>query len=439
VTHWALASAGSADAVQETWVARSLWGAGFVPRAACGSVLALALAACGGTQSGEQAKGKGGAGGPGGGPGGQPPEVGFVVVQPTDVALVTTLPGRTVAFQSSEVRPQVSGVVQRRFFEEGAIVRRGQPLYQIDPSLYRAAVNQAQANVTAAQATAQAAQIRAQRLQPLAEIEAVSRQDYTDAAATARQAAATVQQNRAALQTAQINLRFSTVPAPITGRIGRSLFTVGALVTTSQAEPLATIQQLDPMFVDIQQSASALLSLRRSLAQGGVVPTTARVRLQLEDGSDYGQVGTVEFSEVVVDPATGTVTLRARFPNPQGLLLPGMFVRASFAQAIDQRAFLVPQPAVSRDAKGNATLYVVGPGNRAVQRQVTAERTEGQYWVVTSGLRPGDRVITQGLLPTLRPNAAVRPVPAQTPQRVQPPSPEQMKAMEKSGAGKKGG
>jgi membrane fusion protein (multidrug efflux system) len=170
-----------------------------------------------------------------------------------------------------------------------------------------------------------------------------------------------------------------------------------------------------------------------------VVPTTARVRLQLEDGSDYGQVGTVEFSEVVVDPATGTVTLRARFPNPQGLLLPGMFVRASFAQAIDQRAFLVPQPAVSRDAKGNATLYVVGPGNRAVQRQVTAERTEGQYWVVTSGLRPGDRVITQGLLPTLRPNAAVRPVPAQTPQRVQPPSPEQMKAMEKSGAGKKGG
>ena len=318
-------------------------------------------------------------------------------------------------------------------------MRRGQPLYQIDPSLYRASVNQAQANVASAQATAQAAQVRAGRLGPLAEIEAVSRQDYTDAVAQARQSAAAVQQNRAALETARINLRFTTVPAPITGRIGRSLFTVGALVTTSQADPLATIQQLDPIFVDIQQSSAALLSLRRSLTQDGVVPARAEVRLQLEDGSDYGYAGTVEFAEVVVDQATGTVTLRARFPNPQGLLLPGMFVRASFAQAINQRAFLVPQPAISRDPKGNATLSVVGPGNRAVQRRVTADRTEGQYWVVTQGLNRGDRVIVQGLLPTLRPNTVVRPVPANTPQRVQPPSPEQMEQMEKSGAGKKGG
>lgn len=398
------------------------------------AALSLTLASCGGGQD-EAAKGKGGPGGPGG----QPPQVGFVVVQPSDVALVTTLPGRTVAYQSSEVRPQVSGVIQRRFFEEGAIVRRGQPLYQIDPSLYRASVNQAQANVASAQATAQAAQVRAGRLGPLAEIEAVSRQDYTDAVAQARQSAAAVQQNRAALETARINLRFTTVPAPITGRIGRSLFTVGALVTTSQADPLATIQQLDPIFVDIQQSSAALLALRRSLAQSGVVPARAEVRLQLEDGSDYGYAGTVEFAEVVVDQATGTVTLRARFPNPQGLLLPGMFVRASFAQAINQRAFLVPQPAISRDPKGNATLYVVGPGNRAVQRQVTADRAEGQNWVVTQGLNPGDRVIVQGLLPTLRPNAVVRPVPTNTPQRIQPPSPEQMEQMQKSGAGKKGG
>lgn len=397
------------------------------------AALSLTVAACGGGQE-EAKKGKDGPGG-----GGQPPQVGFVVVQPTDVALVTTLPGRTVAYQSSEVRPQVSGVIQRRFFEEGAIVRRGQPLYQIDPSLYRASVNQAQANVASAQATAQAAQVRAARLGPLAEIEAVSRQDYTDAVAQARQSAAVVQQNRAALDTARINLRFTTVPAPITGRIGRSLFTVGALVTTSQADPLATIQQLDPIFVDIQQSSAALLSLRRSLAQDGVVPARAEVRLQLEDGSDYGYAGTVEFAEVVVDQATGTVTLRARFPNPQGLLLPGMFVRASFAQAINQRAFLVPQPAISRDPKGSATLYVVGPGNRAVQRAVTADRTEGQFWVVTQGLNPGDRVIVQGLLPTLRPNTVVRPVPANTPQRVQPPSPEQMEQMQKSGAGKKGG
>lgn len=414
---------------------RLIGAAGTAVLRAGGAALVLALAACGTGESAEN-EGKGGQVGPGG----PPPQVGFVVVQPTDVALVATLPGRTVAFQSSEVRPQVSGVIQRRLFEEGAIVRQGQPLYRIDPSLYRAAVNQASANVASAQANAEAARVRADRFRPLAEIEAVSKQDYTDAAATARQSAAAVEQNRAALETARINLRFTTVPAPITGRIGRSLFTVGALVTTSQADPLATIQQLDPIFVDIQQSSAALLGLRRSLAQRGVVPTRADVRLQLEDGSDYGVTGTVEFSEVVVDQATGTVTLRARFPNPQGLLLPGMFVRASFAQAIDQRAFLVPQPAVSRSARGMATLYVVGPDNKAVQREVVAERAQGQYWVVTRGLNPGDRVITQGLLPTLRPGSVVRPVPAATPDRVQPPSPEQQERMKAKGgaAGKDG-
>ena len=413
---------------QEIWVTRIVGEAGGRLRAVGASMLALSLAACGaGAEEKGQAKG--------GGPGGPPAEVGFVVVQPTDVALETTLPGRTVAFQSSEVRPQVSGVVQRRFFEEGQIVRRGQPLYQIDPSLYRAAANQAQANVAAAQATAEAASVRAARFRPLAEIEAVSKQDYTDAAATARQSRAAVAQNRAALETARINLRFTTVPAPITGRIGRSLFTVGALVTTSQADPLATIQQLDPIFVDIQQSAADLLTLRRQLAGGGVGAAVAEVRLKLEDGSDYGYAGTVEFSEVVVEQSTGTVTLRARFPNPQGLLLPGMFVQAAFAQAINTRAFLVPQPAVSRDPKGGATLYVVGPNDRALQRQVTAERTEGPYWVITKGLNPGDRVITQGLLPSLRPGAPVKPVPANTPQRIRPPSPEQLEKMKAAGKG----
>lgn len=403
-------------------------------RLCCLTALAV-LTACG---AGGQEKGQGQGKGDPGGAGGPPPEVGFVSVQPSDVALVATLPGRVVASQQSEVRPQVSGIIQRRLFEEGAVVRRGQPLYQIDPSLYRAAVNEASANVSAAQATAQAAQVRAGRLRPLAEIEAVSRQEYTDAAATARQSNAAVAQNRAALETARINLRFTTVPAPITGRIGRSLLTVGALATTSQAEPLAVIQQLDPVFVDIQQSSAALLSLRRSLAKGGVEPARAEVRLQLEDGSDYGYSGTVEFSEVVVDQGTGTVTLRARFPNPRGVLLPGMFVRASFAQAIDTRAFLVPQPAVSRDPQGNATLFVVGPGNKAVQKRVIAERTEGQNWVVTQGLEPGDRVIVQGVLPTLRPNAPIRPVPATAPQRVRPPSPEQLEKIEKSKAGGRG-
>lgn len=384
----------------------------------------MALSACSGGEGEQKAKGKDGPGG------GGPPQVGFVVVQPTEAALVTQLAGRVTAFESSDVRPQVTGLIRRRFFTEGTLVRRGQPLYEIDPRLYRAAANEARANLASAQANQQATRILAERYRPLAEIEAISRQDYTNAVAQARQATASVAQTRAQLDTARINLAFTTVPAPITGRIGRSLFTVGALVSATQAEPLAQIQRLDPIFVDIQQSASALLSLRRSLQQNGVIPATAQVRLTLPDGGDYGQTGTIQFAEALVDQATGTTTLRARFPNGGGVLLPGMFVRASFAQAIDRRAFLVPQPAVTRDPKGAATLFVIGPGNKAVQRQVTAERTQGQYWVVTSGLNPGDRVITQGLLPTLRPGAVVRPVPASQREQVRPPSPEQLEKMQ---------
>ena len=375
----------------------------------------LATAACGG---GGKERGQGG---PGGGPRG-PAQVGFVVVRPTSVAQISELAGRTTAYQMSEVRPQVTGLILRRLFQEGELVRAGQPLYRIDPSLYRAAANQATANLSAAQATAEAARIRAGRLQPLADMEAVSRQDYTDALATSRQATASVAQNRAALDTARINLRFTTVPAPITGRIGRSLFTEGALVSATQADPLAVIQRLDPMFVDIQQSSADLLALRRALASGGAAPGSASVRLKLEDGSDYGFTGIVQFAEAMVDPQTGTVTLRARFPNPAGLLLPGMFVRATFAQSVDTTAFLVPQQAVSRDARGAASLFVVGPGDKAVQRTITAERTQGAFWVVTAGLKPGDRVITQGLA-NLKPGAPVRPTPAAAPQRVAPRQP----------------
>lgn len=382
---------------------------------------AVALAACGKGTGEAQQKGNNRG----------PAQVGFVVVQPTRVPIVTELAARTFAYQSSEVRPQVTGVIQRRFFTEGTIVRQGQPLYQIDPSLYRAATNEAQANLASARATAEAARVRADRFRPLAQIEAVSKQDYTDAVATQRQAEASIAQNRAQLETARINLRFTTVPAPITGRIGRSLFTVGALVTTSQADPLATIQQLDPIYVDIQQSSAELLRLRRALASGGVLPARAVVRLKLEDGSDYGRTGAVEFAEVVVDQQTGTVTLRARFPNPDGLLLPGMFVRAVFAQAIDTDAFLVPQAAVSRDPQGNATLWIVGPDSKAVQRTVRADRAEGANWVVTGGLRPGDRVITQGV-GNLKPGAAIKPVPANTPQRPRPPSPEELEKMQKA-------
>lgn len=391
-----------------------------------GTAMALALvsvSACGGGNK-DGAKGKGAGGQQ------QTPTVGYVTVQPTNAPIVTELAARTTAFESSDVRPQVTGVIRRRFFTEGTLVKRGQPLYEIDPRLYKASVNQAAANLQSAQANAEATRTLTERYRPLAQIEAISKQDLTNAQASARQAAAQVAQTRAALETARVNLQFTTVPAPITGRIGRSLFTVGALVSSGQTDPLAQIQRLDPIFVDIQQSAGDLLSLRRSLsARDGLIPASANVKLKLEDGTDYGQTGRVEFAEAVVDQQTGTVTLRARFPNPQGLLLPGMFVRAQFAQAIDTSAYLVPQQAIARDAKGNATLFVVGANDKVQQKTVRAERTQGAFWVVTDGLKPGDRIVTQGLA-NLRPGQSVRAVPANSPQKVQPPSPEQMKKMQ---------
>ncbi|OYY89775.1 MAG: efflux transporter periplasmic adaptor subunit [Sphingomonas sp. 28-66-16] len=354
-------------------------------------------------------------------PGGGVPEVGYVVVHPGTVPVIAELSGRTTAYQTSQVRPQVSGIIRRRLFTEGSYVKAGQTLYEIDPSLYRAAGDQARANLASAEASAEAARIKAERYKPLADMQAVSAQDYTDALAQERQARASVAQQRAALATAQINLRFTRVPAPISGRIGRSFFTQGALVTSNQADPLAVIQKLDPIYVDIKQPSTDLLALRRSLAaKGGAMPTTASVRLKLEDGSDYGQTGTVEFTEVTVDEATGTVTLRARFPNPQGLLLPGMFVRAVFAQSIANDVFLVPQQGVARDPRGNATVMLVGPGNKAVTRAVTTSETIGANWVVTAGLKPGDKVITEGIV-SAKPGKPVKPVPAGTPQPIKAP------------------
>jgi membrane fusion protein (multidrug efflux system) len=344
------------------------------------------------------------------------PEVGYRIVRPTAVPIFTELPGRINALRTAEVRPQISGVILKKLFTEGAIVHQGQPLYQIDPSLYRAAAAQASANLASAEAQAAAAEAKANRYKPLAAEQAVAQQDYTDAAAQARAASAEVAQNRAALNTAQINLRYTTVPAPLTGRIGRSLFTEGALVTSNQQDPLAVISVLDPIYVDIQQSSGDMLRLRRQLAGGGTAPLSAEVRLKLDDGSDYDFPGTVEFSEVTADPATGTVTMRVRFPNPQGLLLPGMFARARFAQTQAANAFLVPQAALTRDTKGAAEVFVVGPGNKAVVRQVTAEHTRGSDWIVTAGLRNGDRVITQGL-GKVRPDQPVKPVPESAPQR----------------------
>ncbi len=368
----------------------------------------VALSSCG------QGDAQGGAGGQRG-----PTQVGFVVVQPQSVPLQSSLGGRTVAFETSEVRPQVNGLIRSRNFAEGAYVKKGQPLYQIDPRLYQAAVNQAQANVASARATLDAAQVRARRYKPLAEMEAISKQDYTDAAAQARQAQAAVAQNGAALDTARINLRFTSIPAPISGRIGRSLATVGALVTANQQDPLAVIQRLDPMYVDIQQSSADLTRLRHSLATGGVEPGSTQVRLKLEDGSDYAYTGTVQFSEVMVNESTGTVTLRAKFPNPQNILMPGMFVQALFTSAVDQNVFLVPQAAVQRDIGGDAYVFVVGSGNKAERRKVVADRTYGTNWVVSGGLRPGDKVITQGT-GNLKSDAPIKPVPASAPQKITP-------------------
>ncbi len=336
-------------------------------------------------------------------------EAGYVVVKSESVALPLTLAGRTAAFEMSEVRPQVSGVVQARLFTEGSVVQAGQTLYQIDSSIYRATAAQAEANLASAEAARTAAAAKAARFKPLAEMQAVSQQDYSDAAAAARQAAASVAQTRAQLDAARINLRFTRVPAPISGRIGRSLVTTGGLVTANQADPLTTIQRLDPIYVDIQQSSADLLALRRSLAQGGVASSSTSVKLTLEDGSAYPYAGTLQFAEAMVDPNTGTVTLRARFPNPQGLLLPGMYVRAGLSQATLASAILVPQAGVSRDVQGRATVLVVGPGNKALRKTITADRTIGDKWIVTAGLKPGERVIVEGL-GKIRPNATIKPV-----------------------------
>lgn len=339
------------------------------------------------------------------------PEAGFVVLKSESVPLAIELPGRTSAFETSDVRPQVSGLVKARLFTEGSLVRKGEPLYQIDPSLYRASVNQAQANLESAEANRETALAKARRYKPLAAMQAVAEQDYSDAAALAKQATAAVAQNRALLATAKINLNFTTVPAPISGRIGRSLVTTGALVTSSQTDPMAQIQRLDPIYVDVQQSSSDMLALRQALAKGGISASSAPVTLKLEDGSTYPLTGTLEFTEAVVDTNTGAVTLRARFANPKGLLLPGMFVRAQISQATKNNGTLVPQAGVTRDAQGNASVMLVGPGDKAVSRDIVANRAVGAFWLVSSGLNAGDKVIVEGL-GKIKPDQPIKPVPA---------------------------
>lgn len=323
-------------------------------------------------------------------------QVRVITLAPQSVALETELAGRTVASEESEVRPQVGGVLRERLFTEGQTVKAGQPLFQIDPTLYQAASNEARANLATAEAALATARLQAQRYQQLGKTQLISQQEVDDAVATYKQAAAAADANRAALETARTNLRFATVTAPIDGRIGRALFTPGALVTSAQADPLARIQQLDPMNVDITQSSNEYLALRRAIAAGGVEASSAQVHLTLSDGTGYPVPGTLEFADIDVDQATGSITLRARFPNPEGELLPGMYVRARVGQGVRQQALLVPQAAVDRTPRGDAQVWVVGQDDVAHLRQFTTLRSVGNRWLVDKGLKAGERIVTGG-------------------------------------------
>ncbi|VXC80440.1 multidrug efflux system [Pseudomonas sp. 8Z] len=330
----------------------------------------------------------------------QAPQVGVVTLKAQPFALTTQLPGRTAAYRIAEVRPQVDGIIQKRQFTEGSEVKAGQQLYQIDPATYEATYQSAQAAQISASAMAE-------RYKLLVADKAVSQQSYDDARASALQA-------QAALEQARINLRYTKVLAPISGRIGRSAVTEGALVTNGQTTALATIQQLDPIYVDVTQSSKELLRLRSELAEGRlqkVGDNAAKVQLALEDGSHYAHEGTLEFSEVAVDEGTGSVTLRAVFPNPDHLLLPGMFVHAELQAGIKQQAILAPQQGVTRNQRGEPTAMVVNAENKVEMRVLKASRTVGSAWLIEDGLNEGDRLITEGLQ-FVQPGIEVKAAPA---------------------------
>lgn len=326
-----------------------------------------------------------------------PAEVGIITLRAEPVTLHSELAGRTAASLVSNVRPQVSGIIKARTFEEGSHVKAGQVLYQIDPAMYRAALAQARADLASAKATLGSARSKAQRYDALVKIEGVSKQAAEDARAAADQAAANVAQKEAALKLARINLDYTSIKAPISGRIGVSAVTPGALVTANQTEPLATIRSLDPIYVDLTESSEARLRLRAQLGAGTLEAGSAQVKLKLGDGSIYPDEGTLEFSEVAVDEATGTVTLRAKFPNPDDALLPGMYVRAVLDQGVAQNAILAPQQGISHDPKGNATAMVVGKDGKVAVRTVVTGQVVGDRWLVTSGLKAGDKLIVEGL------------------------------------------
>jgi membrane fusion protein (multidrug efflux system) len=328
-----------------------------------------------------------------------PPEVGTVTIVARPTTLTTELPGRTVPYRIAEVRPRVSGLIQDRLFTEGGEISAGQVLYQIDPAVYQAAYDSAEAALARSQATLDRARLKADRYALLATSKAVSQEDNDDTQAALKEAVASVAVDQAALEHARIDLAYSRVESPIAGRIGRSTVTQGALVTANQAEALATVQQLDPIYVDLTQSSTQLLKLRRALADGRLEKPDgeqAKVTLILEDGRVHPHAGRLESSEVTVDQGTGTVTLRATIPNPEEELLPGMFVRARVEEGIRQDAILIPQQGVQHDRRGNPIALVVNDEGKVEERKIEAERAIGDQWLVEAGLRPGDRVIVEG-------------------------------------------
>jgi membrane fusion protein, multidrug efflux system len=336
---------------------------------------------------------------PAAGPAG-PVEVTVITLEPHSVNIVNQLPGRTSAYRVAEVRPQVSGIVQKRYFKEGGEVKAGEPLFQIDPASYRAALGSAQAALERAQARLVSAKLLEERYAPLIAANAVSKQENDDAIAARAAAEADVASAKAQVDTARINVVYTQVRSPISGRIGRAMVTEGALVTSEQETAIAMVQQLDPIYVDITQSSTEMLRLQRQMASGELSNddrNQAEVALSLEDGSDYPEHGRLQFSEVSVDPGTGSVVLRAEFPNPRRELLPGMFVRARLTQGTRQAALLVPQRGVSRNQRGDATVMVVGDDNKVSERVVKADRVIADDWLITQGLEAGERIVVDGL------------------------------------------
>ncbi|MGF6348870.1 membrane fusion protein (multidrug efflux system) [Variovorax sp. W2I14] len=356
----------------------------------------LALAACGGKPAPAAAD--------------APGEVGVVTLHAGDVPVLTELAGRTAAFRVSEVRPQVNGIVRKRLFEEGGMVRAGQVLYEIEPGPFEAAHEQAEASLATAQASIASLRSKAERHGELVKANAVSRQEHDEAQAALAQAQAGVKAAQAAVKAARINLEFTRITAPIAGRIGRSAITEGALVAPGQATALATIQRLDPIYVDVIQSSLELTKLKRRFISGDMAPASTRVTLRMEDGLPYPHEGTLKFTEVGVDAETGSVTLRAEFPNPQGLLLPGMYVRAQVEAGVERHAVLAPQRGVSRDEKGEPTALVVGADDKVELRPLEVRGAAGDQWIVSKGLREGDRLVVDGLQ-RAHPGEKVKPVP----------------------------